>query len=106
MFSKIKEFFRVLFEKIKSRFSKARNNVLHPISPDDLRKALREGIVSFAFKKLDGTLRTARGTTKLEVIPIESHPSGTGKKTTRKVSYWDLDKIGWRSVSSTQEMFI
>ena len=80
--------------------------VMTPINPDELRSKLNEGTVQFAFKKLDGTLRTAVGTTALESIPVENHPSGEGHSSPASVRYFDLSKNAWRSVSVTQEIFL
>jgi hypothetical protein len=49
---------------------------LKPITHIALRTELRTGIVTFAFKKLDGTLRTAVGTTVLSLIPEANWPTG------------------------------
>jgi hypothetical protein len=81
--------------------------VMTPIEADALRTKLNEGTVQFAFKKLDGTLRTAVGTTSLETVPMEHHPSGDGGESSRaSVRYFDMGKNAWRSVSSTQEIFL
>lgn len=79
---------------------------LHPIQPEELRRRLNEGTVQFAFKKVDGDLRTALGTTNLETIPLESHPKGTGQSSPRVVVFFDLQKGEWRSASINQELFI
>jgi hypothetical protein len=80
--------------------------VLEPISPDVLRARLRSGVVQFAFKKLDGTLRTAVGTTNLATIPTEHHPKGTGNPSERSVRFFDIEKREWRSVSAQQEIYV
>jgi len=81
--------------------------IMTPIEADALRTKLNEGTVQFAFKKLDGTLRTAVGTTHLESVPQEHHPSGNGGESSRaSVRYFDMGKNAWRSVSSTQEIFL
>lgn len=80
--------------------------VLNPINPAELRARLNEGTVQFAFKKLDGNLRTAVGTTNLDTIPVDAHPTGKGKSATSVVTFFDLTKNAWRSVSTSREMFI
>jgi len=80
--------------------------VMTPINAEDLRAKLNEGTVQFAFKKLDGTLRTAVGTTSLESIPLENHPSGNGQSPASVVVYFDMGKNAWRSVSTSQEIFL
>lgn len=80
--------------------------VLTPITPDALRAELQRRPVNFAFKKLDGTLRTANGTTNLEQIPSDSHPKGVRESSQAQVTFFDLEKKEWRSISSRQEIFI
>ena len=79
--------------------------ILKRVSPTLLRSKLREGIIQFAFKKLDGTLRTAVGTTNMTSIPIDHHPKGTGVTSEKSVRFYDVEKREWRSVSATQEIF-
>lgn len=63
------------------------------------RELLRKGEVNFSYKKIDGTIREARGTLDFNMIPEESHPIGTGKATSDStISYFDLDKNAWRSL--------
>ena len=78
---------------------------LKPVNAIELKRKLRSGVVQFAFKKLDGTLRTAVGTTDLTTIPIESHPKGTGITSDKSVRFFDIEKREWRSVNATQEIF-
>jgi hypothetical protein len=80
--------------------------VLTPTSPTELRETLRRGVTQFAFKKLDGTLRTAVGTTNLSSIPTEMHPKGIRQSSPNAVVFFDIEKREWRSVSVRQEMFI
>lgn len=64
----------------------------------ELKEKLRNGIVYFTYKKKDGTMRTAKGTTMLDLIPEENHPKGVvSNKPEDHVCYWDLDREGWRS---------
>lgn len=80
-------------------------NALNQISHDELKQKLSEGIVTFFFKKKDGTLRPANGTTKLTNIPESNHPKGTGVPKAQTV-YFDLQKQAWRSVSLTKEIWL
>ncbi|CAB4175026.1 WYL domain containing protein [uncultured Caudovirales phage] len=79
---------------------------LTPVLPETLRSRLREGVVQFAFKKVDGTLRTAVGTTNLATIPTESHPKGTGNPSDKSVRFFDIEKREWRSVSILREIYL
>lgn len=80
--------------------------VLHPVKFQELREALNQGVVEFAFKKLDGTLRTAVGTTALTRIPDESHPKGKRASSPKVVVFYDIEKRQWRSLRATQEAFL
>jgi hypothetical protein len=80
--------------------------VLEPITPETLRSRLREGVVQFAFKKVNGTLRTAVGTTNLTTIPTEHHPKGTGNPSDKSVRFFDIEKREWRSVSVLREIYL
>jgi hypothetical protein len=77
-----------------------------PTKPETLRRRLTEGAVQFAFKKLDGSLRTAFGTTNLSSIPAESHPQGVRESSNKVVTFFDLEKREWRSVSTLQEIYL
>ena len=79
---------------------------MNPINAEDLKSLLNEGTVQFAFKKLNGDLRTAVGTTCLSSIPVDSHPSGDREPAKGVVTYFDLEKNNWRSVSETKEIFL
>ena len=71
---------------------------------NDLRNALREGVVHFEFIKKDGTLRHARGTTSPDLIPSDDTPQN--KRTPLQqaaydrtvVTFYDIDSKGWRSM--------
>lgn len=78
---------------------------LEPITHEALRRELRNGVVQFAFKKLDGTLRTAVGTTQLASIPIDKHPTGARESSPTVVTFFDIEKREWRSVSTRVEVF-
>lgn len=64
---------------------------------EELNKKLQQGYVDFAYRKKDGSLRIATGTTKIESIPEEDHPTGTGAEKTGVKSYYDSNVQGWRS---------
>jgi hypothetical protein len=80
--------------------------VMTPTTADELKSKLNEGTVQFAFKKLDGTLRTAVGTTSLESIPLENHPTTGVASSPASIRYFDMGKNAWRSVSATAEIFL
>lgn len=64
----------------------------------DLKEALKLGVVKFKYTKRDGSERLAVGTTNIEDIPTESHPSGSFRNTSDEIiRYYDLTSEGWRS---------
>lgn len=82
-------------------------NVLlrQPTNAEELRIALRNGIVHFSFVKKDGSLRNAKGTTNLSEVPSQFHPT-TGRQSSPKVVvFFDLIKNEWRSAAITSLMF-
>lgn len=70
---------------------------------ETLKHQLQEGIVSFKYEKKDGTIREAKGTTKMDIV--EEYVRESPKQTTTKerkvnenqVRYFDIDKEQWRS---------
>lgn len=69
------------------------------ITFETFKKMLRENDeVKFSFTKKDGSERIARGTLRMDVIPTERQPKGTGSQTTQPdiIKYYDLDKEAWR----------
>jgi hypothetical protein len=80
-------------------------SVLKRISHEVLRNRLREGAVTFSFRKTDGSLRRALGTLDLTRIPSSGHPKG-GDAPKGVTTFFDLEKSAWRAVSHTQEIWI
>jgi len=76
-----------------------------PISAQDLKARLREGLVEFSFVKKDGVLRRAVGTTNLRQIPADQHPKGVREASPKQVCFWDLLTGEWRSVSIESLIF-
>lgn len=59
------------------------------------RDSLKQGVITFQYKKKDGTVRTAKGTTN----PTEISKHYTSKNCgglNGYISYWDMDKMDWR----------
>ena len=60
-----------------------------------LRKAMKQRVVKFYFEKLDGTIRTAWGTLREDLIPATS---GENRKKNDSVQvYFDSEKQAYRS---------
>ncbi|MFA7156742.1 MAG: SH3 beta-barrel fold-containing protein [Bacilli bacterium] len=68
------------------------------IAIDELRNRLHQGIVNFAFEKLDGSLRLVKGTLNLNQIPATHHPNGNGSPTNKALRFYDFNAGGWRSL--------
>lgn len=62
----------------------------------DLKERLHNGEVTFEYKKKDGTIRKARGTLRMDMIP-ESYWPVLRPTAPDNIRYWDLDSEGWRS---------
>ena len=72
-----------------------------------LSKNLTNGIVTFFYRKKDGQIRSAVGTTNLSLIPKESIPSTSGITLTNNVQkYFDFTVNAWRSVKIENITFI
>lgn len=70
------------------------------IKVNDFRTLLRNNKeVNFTFKKKDGTLREAKGTTEISILENNyAVPSGTGNITPIDVvKFFDINKLEWRS---------
>ena len=62
-----------------------------------------EAEVKFCFWKKDGAgevRRKARGTRKLEYIPIEKWPKNPTEDVGKRINYYDFDRNDWRAVSN------
>lgn len=68
-----------------------------------LRKRLAGGMVQFTFIKVNGDERKATGTTVLDLIPPDHRPKGIAKpRNTDTVTFYDLEKMAWRSCRSAE----
>ena len=67
------------------------------------RKWLANGIIHFSYFKDDGSIREARGTLSVHVIPRDEAPKGTStaKPNFEVINYYDIDKKDWRSFKIT-----
>lgn len=77
------------------------------ISSEELISRLQEGETRFRFMKMDGSLREARGTTNLRLVPADLHPSPIPKQKhpDNVIRYFDLDKNWWRSLREETLIF-
>ena len=64
---------------------------------EQVKNALQNYKVYFKFRKLDGTIRHALGTTNLNDVPVVKHPKGIKAPAKEVVTFFDLQKDEWRS---------
>lgn len=70
---------------------------------EGFRNQLQKGIYDFSYFKTDGTIREARGTLCLDLIPEQDHPKGdmsdgfACEPAPGVFTYYDLVAQGWRS---------
>lgn len=70
------------------------------ITPENIRTALREGIIFVTFTKLDGTERTIKCSLNQAYIPLEKMPKTTDNQRSdsdNTIAVWDIENEGWRS---------
>lgn len=60
-----------------------------------LHKAMKGGIVKFFYQKLDGTIRTAWGTLKVDLIPTSTGENNR-KRNESVMTYFDQEKAEYR----------
>lgn len=72
----------------------------------DLKQLLNESIVNWTYEKVNGEIRSARGTRAvlnnqllrdLYRFTDDDMPKGVKPQNDNVVTYWDLDKNAWRS---------
>ena len=65
---------------------------------ETLRSLLANNIVRFTFRKVDGTIRYAVGTRNLDIARAKTGVNiPTPKGEEQPYSYYDVEKMGWRS---------
>ena len=81
------------------------------IAAEELRTKLHEGTVEFQFKKKDGSIRDAVGTTLIESLsedirPVESTSTRVYTPNPNQIRYFDLEKNAWRSIGVDQDIWL
>ncbi len=70
---------------------------------DSLKSYLQDGVVEFKYKKINGDIKSTKGTTNMSIIPADKHPNEPtlGKivysHLDETVKYYDLNANDWRS---------
>lgn len=65
-----------------------------------LKRLLRKGVVKFTYKKLDGSLRKARGTLKPSLLPETDANDDRQTQKRGYCTYYDLGVSDWRMFKS------
>lgn len=71
------------------------------MTPEIFQDAFQQNVVRFTFKKLDGTVREAVGTTNPNMIENlgGKNPKSEFNPNSKSFSFFDTEKKEWRSVS-------
>jgi hypothetical protein len=78
-----------------------------PLTIEELRNILRQKIVHFEFIKLNGEVRDVpRGTTMMKYVPTADHPKGIRPSSPKVATFYDLEKMDWRSVSQRSKEIV
>lgn len=77
-----------------------------PVTIEELRNLLRKKIVNFEFIKLDGEVRPAKGTLRMDYVPSSQHPKGIRPSSPKVATFYDLQKQDWRSVSQRSKEIV
>ena len=65
---------------------------------NELKDRLKNGEVSFTYRKKDGSIRIAKGTLNFDIMGEENQPkSGIDYDSDTTTRYFDIDSNGWRS---------
>lgn len=73
---------------------------------NELRAALKSSKVKFQYTKMNGEIRKAYGTQNPEFIPEDFKSTSINESNKKVITYFDLEKMGWRNVSETAEVTI
>lgn len=74
---------------VKSKFNSFSEALKYAWKVIKLRMKMKKGIVSFRFKKVDGSIREAVGT-------LPATPQGSGKPNLKVFTYFDVEKNDYR----------
>ncbi len=69
------------------------------ITHQSFEEKIKHGELKFEYTKKDGSIREAKGTSRLDMIPEGLHPKG-GVKATKGTPYFDIEINEWRSIST------
>ncbi len=64
---------------------------------DILKVKLAGGVAHFVFKKKDGSLREAWGTTQRNIASAKTNGRGISREAYKTTAYFDIERGAWRS---------
>lgn len=64
---------------------------------ESVKRQMRDGVAHFVFRKKDGTLREAWGTTNKTLVDKHTNGNGVTREAFCTTAYFDIEKGGWRS---------
>ena len=82
--------------------TKHKNMEIKKVTNDELRQMMKEGKVTFQYKKNDGSIRQAVGTLKDELITKKSSGGPCYPKECGYSVYFDVEKDGFRVYAESQ----
>lgn len=82
---------------IASRTESAEMGLMKAMLIDTLKVKLANGIAHFIFKKKDGSLREAWGTTQNNIAKAKTNGRGVSREYFNTTAYFDVECGEWRS---------
>ncbi|TGY04151.1 SH3 beta-barrel fold-containing protein [Muribaculum sp. NM65_B17] len=82
---------------IATRTNSAEMGVMKAMLIDTLKVKLSNGIAHFVFKKKDGSLREAWGTTQRNIANAKTNGRGVSREYFKTTAYFDVECGEWRS---------
>lgn len=73
---------------------------------EKIERGLKNGIVTFRFRKLDGSVRLAIGTLQKDILKTKPIRKSDGSSSPMVQVFWDLEKNAWRSFQKGTEIDI
>jgi len=73
---------------------------------EKIERGLKNGIVTFRFHKLDGSVRLAIGTLQKDILATKPIRKSDGSSSPMVQVFWDLEKNAWRSFQKGNEIDI
>lgn len=73
---------------------------------EKIERGLKNGIVTFRFRKLDGSIRLAIGTLQKDILATKPIRKSDGSSSPMVQVFWDLEKNAWRSFQKGTEIDI